>query len=297
MGLCFIVAWPIGKLLDLILGTHTPTRFERKELKELIHLHSQAQKGYLSSDETTVIKGALDLTEKTAVNCMTPLEKLFMLEWHQKLDEETLHTIKEKGHSRIPIYDGARENMKGILLVKSLLFVNLEHNPEVNQFELKEVPSVSSDMAVYDLLNLFQTGRSHMAGVYDSKTLRMVGIVTLEDVIEELIQEEILDEDDLAQFYRIKASEMQRSADRFQKLSQSKEKLSWEGEGHPRTPRGRRLFSGSPTRRGLSSSSLGKAEVGGLDVPSIVVENSEKFPTESTGLISNKESINQNYGT
>jgi len=60
IGLCFIVAWPISKLLDLILGTHGPNRFERKELKELIHFHSEAQKGYLSMDETTVIKGVSD---------------------------------------------------------------------------------------------------------------------------------------------------------------------------------------------------------------------------------------------
>jgi len=304
IGLCFIVAWPISKLLDLILGTHGPNRFERKELKELIHFHSEAQKGYLSMDETTVIKGALDLTEKTAVNCMTPLENLFMLEYNQILDAEILQMIKEKGHSRIPIYEGRRENLKGILLVKSLLFVNLENIPPVHNFELREFPSVPSDMAVYDLLNLFQTGRSHMAAVYDSITLRTIGIVTLEDVIEELIQEEILDEDDLAQFYRIKASELQKNADRFQKLSHSKEKLNWEGEGTPRTPRtpktprGRRFFSTSPSRRGLSLSSQGKLEVNKDEVPTVVVENAENPPSESTGLISNKDkSPNQNYGS
>ncbi len=63
--LLFIVAYPVGKLLDLLLGKDHVTRFKRSELKELVNIHGEDREGPLTVDETTIIKGALDMKYKT----------------------------------------------------------------------------------------------------------------------------------------------------------------------------------------------------------------------------------------
>ncbi|XP_021911048.1 DUF21 domain-containing protein At2g14520-like, partial [Carica papaya] len=71
---CFPVAFPISKLLDFLLGHGHVALFRRAELKTLVNLHgNEAGKGgELTHDETTIIAGALELTEKTASDAMTP---------------------------------------------------------------------------------------------------------------------------------------------------------------------------------------------------------------------------------
>jgi len=103
--------------------------------------------------------------------------------------------IADSGHSRIPVYRVQKENIVGVLLTKSLLLI--EGEPFVSQLPLRRLPIVDGNMLLYDLLNQFQTGKSHMAVVVDpADKMTILGIITLEDVIEELIQEEIYDETD-----------------------------------------------------------------------------------------------------
>jgi len=215
--LLFVIAWPIGKLLDFLLGKDHVTRFKRSELKELVNIHSEDQEGPLTMDESTIIKGALDMKYKTVKHCMTPLDQVFMVSFDARLDRQLMTEISKMGHSRIPIYQGQNTNVKGILLTKSLLFVDMDHAPAISEFELRELPSVPLTADLYGLLNMFQTGRSHMAVVINPETKHAVGIVTLEDIIEELIQEEILDEDDLADVYNKQALELMEKAKKYQK--------------------------------------------------------------------------------
>jgi len=196
MVLLFVIAWPISKLLDFILGHGGAKIFRRAELRELVSMHGQDKKSSLSVDETTIIQGALDLKHKIVKALMTQLQDVFMLEINTVMDIATMKRVKESGHSRVPIYIKNRSNVKAILLVKSLLFVNLEPAPKISDLNLKEMPILYTDAEAYTVLNMFQTGKSHMAAVCDRETKETVGIVTLEDIIEELIQKEILDEED-----------------------------------------------------------------------------------------------------
>jgi len=217
MLIFFPVAYPIGKLLDRMLGEDHRNYFQRKELHALVSIHGEEGRGPLSIDETTIIKGALEMKTKTVKQCMTPLDKVFMFSVDKILNASTMKEIKAEAHSRIPVYKGKRSNVLGLLLVKSLLFVNLEDTPSIEQVELRELPNVEGNKDLYEMLNLFQTGRSHMAGVIDESTKETIGIVTLEDIIEELIQEEILDEDDLADQYMTQAKKALQQARKFNK--------------------------------------------------------------------------------
>ncbi|CAN1855337.1 Putative DUF21 domain-containing protein At1g03270 [Linum perenne] len=170
MIICYPIAFPIAKVLDVLLG-HNDSLFRRAQLKALVSIHSQeaGKGGELTHDETTIISGALDLTEKTAEEAMTPIESTFSLDVRSKLDWEAIGKILARGHSRVPIYSESPKNIIGLLLVKSLLTVRPETETPVSSVSIRRMPRVPSDMPLYDILNEFQQGSSHMAAVVKVK--------------------------------------------------------------------------------------------------------------------------------
>ncbi|XP_058077795.1 DUF21 domain-containing protein At4g14240-like isoform X2 [Magnolia sinica] len=171
MIVCYPISYPIGKLLDCLLGHNESALFRRAQLKALVSIHSQeaGKGGELTHDETTIISGALDLTEKTAEEAMTPIESTFSLDVNSKLDWEAIGKILARGHSRVPVYSGNPKNIIGLLLVKSLLTVRAETETPVSAVSIRRIPRVPSDMPLYDILNEFQKGSSHMAAVVKAK--------------------------------------------------------------------------------------------------------------------------------
>ncbi|CAK9874862.1 unnamed protein product, partial [Sphagnum jensenii] len=174
MVLCFPISYPVGKILDYLLGHNDSALFRRAQLKALVSIHGKeaGKGGDLTHDETTIIQGALDLTEKTALDSMTPIESTFSLDINSKLDWETLGKILARGHSRVPVYDGNPRNIIGLLLVKSLLAIRAEDETPVSAVSIRRMPRVGSDMPLYDILNEFQKGSSHLAAVVKAKSKR-----------------------------------------------------------------------------------------------------------------------------
>ncbi|XP_057438802.1 putative DUF21 domain-containing protein At1g03270 isoform X2 [Lotus japonicus] len=166
MFICYPIAYPIGKVLDVLLG-HQDDLFRRAQLKALVSIHGQeaGKGGELTHDETTIISGALDLTEKTAGEAMTPIESTFSLDVDSKLDWEAIGKILARGHSRVPVYNGNPKNIIGLLLVKNLLTIRAETETPVSAVSIRRIPRVPADMPLYDILNEFQKGSSHMAAV------------------------------------------------------------------------------------------------------------------------------------
>lgn len=123
-----------------------------------------------------------------------------MLDFSTVLDKKLISTILKAGHSRIPIFRKTRHHVIGVLPIKTILknaAGSIDPVP-VSKLELRAVPSVTADKPLFEMLHLFRTGRSHLAIVLDSSdSVTCIGIITLEDVVEELIQMEIWDEDDV----------------------------------------------------------------------------------------------------
>jgi ankyrin repeat/SOCS box protein 13/metal transporter CNNM len=205
IAVLFIVAWPIAKLLDFLLGSDHTTFFRRAELKELVNLHHTTNNGNshtcvesLSYDEVRIIKGAIDMKGKSVAECFTKVTDIFALSIDDILDKTMLQKIVNAGHDRIPIYHTAKEHLIGMILTKDMVLLNPDASTPVKSLQLYQVPMVPSNMPLYDILHQFQTGRSHMAVVLDPRDhISVQGIITLEDVLEELLQDEILDEDDI----------------------------------------------------------------------------------------------------
>ncbi|KAJ4963622.1 hypothetical protein NE237_023561 [Protea cynaroides] len=165
--LFFPVAYPISKLLDWMLGKGHSVLLRRAELETFVDFHgNEAGKGGdLTHDETTIIAGALQLTEKTAKDAMTPISKAFSLDLDDALDLETLNMIMATGHSRVPIYTGNPSNIIGLILVKNLLTVDPKEAVPLKKMVIRTIPRVTENMPLYDILNEFQKGHSHLAVV------------------------------------------------------------------------------------------------------------------------------------
>ncbi|CAG8532556.1 44588_t:CDS:2 [Gigaspora margarita] len=161
-------------VLDVVLGENHGIIYRRAELKELIKYHESSTKrgGDLNTDSVTIIRGALDFQDKVAEDAITPLDKVFMISNDIILDRKTLNEIYLCGYSRIPIYDAL----------------------PLKKFSTNPILTVEASTSLVDILNSFQEGKCHMALVV--KESNPIGIITLEDILEELIQEEIYDESD-----------------------------------------------------------------------------------------------------
>ncbi|KAL6714506.1 cell agglutination protein Mam3 [Lecanora helva] len=196
------VAWPTAKLLDRLLGEDHGTTYKKAGLKTLVTLHkSLGEDGeQLNSDEVTIISAVLDLKAKPVGSIMTPMEDTFTLSADTVLDEKTMEYILGAGYSRIPIYaPDNEENFVGMLLVKILITYDPEDGKRVRDFALATLPETRAETSCLDIVNFFQEGKSHMVLVseYPGEDHGALGVVTLEDVIEELIGEEIIDESDV----------------------------------------------------------------------------------------------------
>lgn len=165
--ICFPVAYPISKLLDYLLGHGHVALFRRAELKTLVDMHgNEAGKGgELTHDETTIIAGALELSEKTASDAMTPISDTFAVDINARLDRELMNLILEKGHSRVPVYYEQPTNIIGLILAKNLLTIHPEDKVPVKNVTIRRIPRVPETLPLYDILNEFQKGHSHMAVV------------------------------------------------------------------------------------------------------------------------------------
>jgi len=194
MWLMAPIAWPIAKLLDWVLGKHEGTIYKKSGLKTLVALHGTMgdARERLNTDEVTIIRAVLDLRGKEVGKVMTPMQDVFTLSADTVLDEEMMEHILTQGYSRIPIYrPGKEHDFVGMLLVKILITYDPEDGMRVSDFPLAALPETRRETNCLDILNYFQVGKSHMAIVSDhpGDDHGAVGIVTLEDVIEELIGE------------------------------------------------------------------------------------------------------------
>jgi CBS domain containing-hemolysin-like protein len=220
------IAWPISKVLDLLFGHSEASGFTRSELMALTRLHLDAQPdqtghdgheqvrlGGLNADEVRILQGVMGIEDDEAQHVMMGLEKMFALEVEDKLDFEVMAKIMASGFSRIPVYRGRKSNIVGLLLVKRLIVLDPGNPRRVGDFAHRKPHFIGTDMRLMDALNLFLEGKSHVGivtalpeeardlaaqGQDLPEQMGALGMVTIEDVIERLINRDIVDETDTA---------------------------------------------------------------------------------------------------
>ncbi|EDW02787.1 GH10844 [Drosophila grimshawi] len=206
MAITAPLSYPISRILDSLLGEEIGNVFNRERLKELVRVTNDVND--LDKNEVNIISGALELRRKTVADIMTHINDAYMLSLEARLDFETVSEIMNSGYSRIPVYDGDRKNIVTLLYIKDLAFVDTDDNTPLKtlcEFYQNPVHFVFEDFTLDIMFNQFKDGTiGHIAFVHRVNNegdgdpfYETVGLVTLEDVIEELIQAEIVDETDV----------------------------------------------------------------------------------------------------
>ncbi|KAL0123296.1 hypothetical protein PUN28_005675 [Cardiocondyla obscurior] len=220
MAITFPLSYPISKLLDFILGEEIGNVYNRERLKELVKVTTEYND--LEKDEVNIIAGALELRKKTVLDVMTRIEDVYMLNYNAILDFETVSEIMKSGFSRVPVYEDVRTNIVTILYIKDLAFVDPDDNMPLKtlcQFYQNPCNFIFEDVTLDIMFKQFKEGhKGHMAFVQRVNNegegdpfYEVIGLITLEDVIEELIQAEIIDETDVFTDNRSKRKRQVRS--------------------------------------------------------------------------------------
>lgn len=122
MFLTFPISFPISAILDKILGEEVGNVLSKNQMLRMFEMLEK--ENIIKSSERKIIQAALDLEKKTAAVVMTPIEDVYMLELNTHLDHRMLREIYSKGYSRIPVYEGTRDNIVGVLMARDLILIN-----------------------------------------------------------------------------------------------------------------------------------------------------------------------------
>jgi hemolysin (HlyC) family protein len=161
---------------------------------ELIETLAEAEDNDIIGAESRVmLEGVIRMADLTAGDVMVAAPRMDMLDIDSPHDD-LLGVVIHTAHSRFPVYEGDRENIIGILLAKDLL--KLQRAPELNiRALLRPAVFVPESKGLNDLLREFRGNRNHLAVVVDEFG-RIAGLITIEDVLEQIVGE-IEDEFDI----------------------------------------------------------------------------------------------------
>ncbi len=194
-----IITYPLSKPLALMLtkliGEQDRILHTRAELGMLISEHKIADESELDDDEVEIIQSALLLSEKTVKDIMSPIKSVYWLYEDATLDAKTVDQITQNGYSRVPIFNKSLTECRGVLLMKDMVDIDFDDNPvPVTSFALHKTKLVGSKTALDTMFRKLATIRSHLIPI--EKDGKIIGIITAEDLIEEIIGHEIADETD-----------------------------------------------------------------------------------------------------
>ena len=194
-----------GNGLVRILGfrpaAHASHLHSVQELQLLVEDVSEA--GKMSMDQAELLKNAFRLPEKKVGEAMVPLAVAVMLEYRMQPDD-ILVALQDSVHTRFPVYDGERTRVVGIVNSKDLFAIYATSGLVNLEDAMIEATWAPADRSTADQLKEFRRIRRQMAVVSDEAG-EAIGIITLEDIVEELIGE-VEDEHDPGGGSRIGAS-------------------------------------------------------------------------------------------
>jgi metal transporter CNNM len=195
IGATYVVAKPLQLLLDKLFPRARAKLQTRNELGLLISEHLANESSELDEDEVEIMRGALRLSEKRVRDIMTDIRHVYWLTPDTVLDEECLNEIKSRGFSRIPIFNKGLSRVYGVLLLKDLIDVDFDEQAyRIDDMTLHPVQLVGSMTALDTMFRKFIASGTHLIPV--ERDDEIVGIVTIEDLLEEIVGHEIEDETD-----------------------------------------------------------------------------------------------------
>lgn len=190
------VAFPVSYILDKLLGHATPAMYSKHEIMQIISEHENSEHSPIDADEERIVHGALQFSHKQVREVMTPIEKVSMFDENQKLTNVFFEEVSDQGYSRFPVYSGNKTNIVGILFAKDLLTEddNISIRQTEEAFDTGVMRIKGSTYLDTVLANMLKH-KQHIA-IVEKTSGEAIGVLSLEDIIEEIIQTEIEDEED-----------------------------------------------------------------------------------------------------
>ncbi|MBI4545516.1 MAG: HlyC/CorC family transporter [Gemmatimonadetes bacterium] len=177
-----------ANLLLRALGLRAPTELERVHRPEEIEmlLTQSYQHGLLREEPVEMIRGVFDLSETTAAEVMTPRTEMVAVPAGATV-EEAADIVLDAGHSRVPVYEGSLDRIVGVVRARDVWRAQREGQESLAEL-VRPVPFVPDSKPIEGLLREMQEAQVHMAVVVDEFG-GTAGIVTLEDLVEEIVGE------------------------------------------------------------------------------------------------------------
>lgn len=189
--ICRPFIWLLNGFANLILkmfGLHTASEAESYSSDELKYLVDQVREsGNIEDSNYDIIRNAFDFSERTARQVMVPRTQVLAIDAND-YDAETLETVIEDGFSRIPCYEDSIDNIVGIVHLKDIL-KKMRQNGEVDiRPIIRPVSFVPETKRIGQILKEFQIKHQQIAMVLNEYG-GIEGIITMEDILEELVGE------------------------------------------------------------------------------------------------------------
>lgn len=189
------VSWPIAWTLNKILGEEIATIYSKKELMKIIEEHEDAHDSEVDEEEERIIKGALSFSDKTVKDVMTQRSMIKSIEASEEINHKLLDRLIDSGHSRFPVYKESIDNIVGILYLRQLVG-DKSMGKKAGDIASKKVFFVEEGKKLDEAFHAFINTHYHLFIVHNESN-SVSGIITLENVLEEIISSEIIDEADL----------------------------------------------------------------------------------------------------
>ncbi|DBA02543.1 TPA: hypothetical protein N0F65_011015, partial [Lagenidium giganteum] len=193
----YVIAKPVAIVLDRTIGEDIGMIFTRCELQKLLEIHVKQQA--LHPEEGHILRGAMGYKRKPS-----------------KLSMDMIKKIYKRGFSRIPVYDKDPNNIVGIIFAKDLVLINPKEEVPLQQFVQvfgRGAQRVWADSTLGEVLRVFKKGGVHMALVYDVNNsgpgdpfYELKGLVTFEDIVEEILQDKIVDDTDSPALRKVRST-------------------------------------------------------------------------------------------
>ncbi len=188
------VAVPLGKALDRWVGQDGPSIYSKAELYKILEEHKISKYSDIEEDEIQIVRHALSFGDKTVREVMTPRRVVVSVSADDNIGPILIGELHESGNSRFPVYnDKKAHNFVGTLYLHDL--VGLKVEGKVKEKMRKEVFYVHEEQTLDKALKAFLSTNHHLLIVVNSFE-EFVGVISFEDIIEEILGNEIVDEFD-----------------------------------------------------------------------------------------------------
>ena len=222
---------PLGRLLTAIgqaVARHTPGDAEKTVTEDELYdiIEDMTEEGSLNEEQGDLISSALQFGEVTVENVLTPRVDLIALDVRSSA-EEILACIKSNTHSRLPVYEGSIDNIIGILQIRKYIKAYLREGAALDIRPLLDRPFFVHQSTNIDELLPVMSRQKHNLAVVTDNFGGTLGIVTVEDILEELVGE-IWDEDDVVEEPIVEVSEGVYEVESDESVSDVFERLDYE---------------------------------------------------------------------